>query len=115
MVFTRSRDPPIGERRRRRLILLLLPRRPLLIEELPGHGVAEFKRGQRPADELGYIAVREAEAALELLQAVFREVLRPGHRTPPSLPLAEGASAAIYIFIFVLPPISLGEARMLSL
>lgn len=82
MVFTRSRDPPVGERWRRRLLLLLLPGRLLLIEEPPGHGVAELERGQRPA-ELGDLAVREAEAeveaALELLQVVLREALRPGH------------------------------------
>ena len=82
MFFTRSRDPPIGERWRRRLLLLLLPRCPLLVEEPPGHGVAELERGQRHA-ELGYLAVREAEAeveaALEVLQVVLREALRPGH------------------------------------
>jgi hypothetical protein len=58
-------------------------RRPLLVEEPPGHGVAELERGQRPA-ELGDLAVREpkaqVEAALEVLQVVLREAPRPDHR-----------------------------------
>jgi hypothetical protein len=105
VVLTRCKDPPIWERRRRRLLLLLiLPRRPLLVEEPPGHGVAELERGQRPA-ELGYLAVREAEAevdaALELLQVVLREALRPGH---PAVAAAAGIGRLLHHHEAVVSP-----------
>jgi hypothetical protein len=48
---------------------------------IDGCRVAELERGQHPA-EIEHLIVHEVEveAALELLQVVLREALRPGHR-----------------------------------